>query len=112
VSDSSQLEACSDKVPMLFIILSTFALQANEKLEAQLLEAAGQVADAFSRMSTSHEDMERIRKEFYEAEVAHSNLVTENKRYRTPSPIFGCIPAIGTNMVQLITKTSLLDPSL
>ncbi|CAM6103039.1 unnamed protein product [Calypogeia fissa] len=53
-------------------------MKANEKLEAQLLEAAGQVADAFTRMSATHDDMERISKEGFETKRAHSTLLTEH----------------------------------
>ncbi|KAL2650220.1 hypothetical protein R1flu_018348 [Riccia fluitans] len=53
--------------------------KANEKLEVQLMSAAGQVAEAFARMSATHEDLERISKEGNEANRARASLESENE---------------------------------
>ncbi|XP_059067041.1 protein GRIP isoform X2 [Cryptomeria japonica] len=45
--------------------------------------AAGQVSDAFARISSTHDDMERISKEFHESKHAHAKLTKEHDRILT-----------------------------
>lgn len=52
----------------------------NEKLEAQLLAAAGQVSEAFTRISSTQDDMERISKEKNDTNHAHAKLIKEHER--------------------------------
>lgn len=52
----------------------------NEKLESQLLAAAGQVSEAFTRISSTQDDMERISKESHETNHAHAKLIKEHER--------------------------------
>lgn len=52
----------------------------NEQLEAQLLAAAGQVSEAFTRIISTQDDMERISKESHETSRAHAKLIKEHER--------------------------------
>ncbi|BFI24714.1 hypothetical protein MPTK2_1g14280 [Marchantia polymorpha subsp. ruderalis] len=54
--------------------------KSNEKLEVQLMAAAGQVNEAFSRMSATQDDIERLSKEGNEANRARASLASENER--------------------------------
>ncbi|GLJ46521.1 hypothetical protein SUGI_0980410 [Cryptomeria japonica] len=58
-------------------------MMVNNKLEKELLMAAGQVSDAFARISSTHDDMERISKEFHESKHAHAKLTKEHDRILT-----------------------------
>eukprot|EP00252_Welwitschia_mirabilis_P000960 TRINITY_DN10945_c0_g1_i4.p1 TRINITY_DN10945_c0_g1~~TRINITY_DN10945_c0_g1_i4.p1 ORF type:complete len:816 (-),score=270.76 TRINITY_DN10945_c0_g1_i4:25-2472(-) len=52
----------------------------NQQLEAQLLAAAGQVSEAFSRISSSQDEMERMSKEVHETKLAHTRLLEDYNR--------------------------------